>query len=75
MLISPGDVLKRHLREFAAWRLRESLAATEALQDKDYPALNPMIAHIIRGYLEHGHLVAALDLIGSAQYSETVPPL
>lgn len=71
------EVLSKYFCEFASWKFRcQLLDRRQTIQcssSEGYRPLGPMVSHLVRGYLEHGDVQAALELLQSAQYAATIP--
>lgn len=77
--LTGGEVVERYLREYGAWRasfqdLTERMVE-EPIKRDSYTMLNPMVAHLVNGYIEHDDYACALDVLKSAQYLHSAPPM
>ena len=71
--LSRDQVLAKYFREFSSWKFRSQLHGRENVSSSILRPLNDMVTHLVRGYLEHGDVQTALELLQSAQYGDSMP--
>ena len=74
MQLSVEEVVDRYYREFGAWKYYHFDQNFVPI-DKPWRPLSPLVQSLIKGYIEHQDYDAALGVLQSAQYFESIVTL